>query len=73
MDAKREANIFTFGFVAGIVFSIVLGWLLVAKVADSQTPMTWCDDIARANKNETYKIVYDRCYAEYEERKKNER
>jgi hypothetical protein len=60
------------GFFVGVLFSLFVGWVIVDKISDAQTPITWCESIAEASKTEPYKVVYDRCYAEYEERKKND-
>jgi hypothetical protein len=57
------------GLAVGVVCTILMCWLLVDKMADAQTPQTWCESIAEASKTEPYKVVYDRCYAEYQERK----
>jgi hypothetical protein len=71
MAYERESNIFSGGFITGVASAILMGWILVSKVVDAQSPMTWCDDVAQASTTEPYQVVYDRCYKEYEERKRN--
>lgn len=63
-------NDFSGGVIVGAILAIFMSWIIVSKFADAQTPFTWCESIAQASKTEPYKVVYDRCYAEYKERKK---
>ena len=63
-------NDFSGGVIVGAILAIFMSWIIVSELADAQTPFTWCESIAEASKTEPYKVVYDRCYAEYEERKK---
>lgn len=63
-------NDFSGGIIVGVLMSLALGFIMVSEIADAQTPETWCESIAEASKTEPYKVVYDRCYVEYKERKK---
>lgn len=65
-------NGFSAGFLVGVLFALFLGWVVADQVLGAQIPETWCEDIATASKTEPYKVVYDRCMAEYKERKKND-
>lgn len=58
------------GVIIGAVASLFIFFFLIMG-ADVKTPHFWCDDIAQASKTEPYKIVYDRCMAEYQARKNN--
>lgn len=52
------------------IFGTLMFAILVILLSEMKTPIQWCSDIAEASKAEPYKVVYDRCMAEYEERKK---
>ena len=66
---KEFENGFGAGFMVGVVFSLFVGWVIVDQILDAQRPETWCGNIALSSKNEPYKVVYDRCMADYEQRR----
>lgn len=66
---KEFENGFGFGFIVGVLFSLFVGWVIVDLTVDAQRPETWCGNIALSSKTEPYKVVYDRCMADYEQRR----
>lgn len=59
---------FDIGLALGIFVTLAFA-ILIIVLSEMKTPMTWCSDIAETNKTEPYKVVYDRCMKEYEDRK----
>ena len=68
---KEFENGFGFGFIVGVLFSLFVSWVIVDQTVDAQRPETWCGNIALSSKTEPYKVVYDRCMADYEQRRNN--
>jgi hypothetical protein len=59
------------GFIVGVLFSLFVGWVIIDQILDAQRPETWCGNIALSSKTEPYKVVYDRCMTDYEQRRNN--
>ena len=59
------------GFIVGVLFSLFVGWVIIDQILDAQRPETWCENIALSSKTEPYKVVYDRCMTDYEQRRNN--
>lgn len=59
------------GFIVGVLFSLFVGWVIIDQILDAQRPETWCGNIALSSKTEPYKVVYDRCMTEYNQRRNN--
>jgi hypothetical protein len=57
------------GFIVGVLFSLFVGWVIIDQILDAQRPETWCGNIALSSKTEPYKVVYDRCMTDYEQRR----
>ena len=59
------------GFIVGVLFSLFVGWVIIDQILDAQRPETWCGNVALSSKTEPYKVVYDRCMTEYNQRRNN--
>jgi hypothetical protein len=68
---KEFESGFGAGFIVGVLFSLFVGWVIVDQILDAQRPETWCGNIALSSKTEPYKVVYDRCMTEYNQRRNN--
>jgi hypothetical protein len=66
---KEFESGFGAGFIVGVLFSLFVGWVIVDQILDAQRPETWCGNIALSSKTEPYKVVYDRCMTEYNQRR----
>lgn len=60
---------FEAGIILGVVVSTLLCWFLW-MATNSKTAIGWCDDIAQHDTTSTYQVSYDKCMAEWEQRRK---
>ncbi len=68
---KEFESGFGAGFMVGVIVSIFIAVIIVDQILDAQRPETWCGNIALSSKTEPYKVVYDRCMTEYNQRRNN--